>query len=142
MRHRLISFSLLAACSLVLLAISNGCSGSGSQDTGKSEVSGTITIDGAAPPAGTTISFEPKDGKTAGSSASVEGGKYSIRIAAVSCKVAIRAPKPEVKPKDGKLIMKGEMYEEMLPVKFNDRTELTFDVASGKNEKNWDLKTK
>ena len=87
MRHRLISFSLLAVCSFALLTASNGCSGSGSPDAGKSEVSGTVTIDGATPPVGTTISFDSKDGKLAGDTKPVDSGKYSIRVVAGAYKV-------------------------------------------------------
>ena len=141
MRHRLISFSLLAVCSFALLTASNGCSGSGSPDAGKSEVSGTVTIDGATPPVGTTISFDSKDGKLAGDTKPVDSGKYSIRVVAGAYKVSIRAPK-DSKTKDGKPSMNAEWFAEMLPDKFNNKTELTIDVASGKNEKNWDLKTK
>ena len=73
----------------------------------------------------------------------MENGKYSVRVAAGPCKVVVSAKKLDAKLKDKGSIMKGELGgEEMLPAKYNDRSELSFDVASGKNEKNWELKTK
>jgi hypothetical protein len=34
------------------------------------------------------------------------------------------------------------MFEESLPEKYNEKTELTFEIRPGRNEKNWDLSTK
>ena len=35
-----------------------------------------------------------------------------------------------------------EIFEEVLPQKYNEATELRVQVQKGKNEKNWDLNTK
>ncbi len=35
-----------------------------------------------------------------------------------------------------------EVFEEVLPQKYNEATELRIDVQKGKNEKNWELSSK
>ena len=111
----------------------------------KYDVSGTLTIDGAVPPAGSSITFIPSDGKNTTEGCTLVAGKYSTKVATGMYKVEIRAPKVIGKAKPvGKndYQTQGEIVEEMLPAKYNDKTELTFEVKAAKIEKNWELKTK
>jgi hypothetical protein len=65
----------------------------------------------------------------------IEGGKYAAKDVPVGpAKVEIRVP--DLK-KEG-----GRGFPEALPAKYNDQTELTFEIKPGKNEKNWDIVTK
>jgi hypothetical protein len=124
---------------LAALALAAGCGGSKT-----AEVTGTVTVDGQVPAEGSSITFFPTDGKGS-AGALIEGGKYTAKDVPVGTgKVEIRVPrpagrpgKPQAGPGPG-----GDIIEESLPAKYNDKTELTFDVKPGKNEKNWDLSTK
>ena len=123
-----------------VLAVAAGCG-----DTGPAtaDVSGTVTVDGKPPPAGSSISFVPADGKAGTSGCLIENGRYSTRAAVGQARVEIRAPRAVGKPRkteDGPG-GEGQIVEESLPEKYNSNTELTFDVKPGKNEKNWDLKS-
>ena len=129
-----------AGLTAALLAVA-GCGGSKS-----AEVTGTVTVDGQTPPTGSSITFVPADGKSPSAGALIEDGKYTAKDVPVgTAKVEIRVPKLSGRPKKeqagpgaGETIGLGDA----LPAKYNDKTELTFDVKSGKNEKNWDLSTK
>jgi hypothetical protein len=111
----------------------------GSVDLGAT-VTGKITIDGAEPPSGTSISFEALDGKSKSGGATVTGSNYTANVQPGDYRVVIRAPK--TKSAKGGNAMAGDFFEESLPAKFNDKSELKISVKPGKNEQNWDLKTK
>lgn len=116
-----------------------GCAG-GAQ---LGEVGGTVTVDGQTPAEGSSITFIPTDGKSAGGGGSIEGGKYATKVPVGNYKVEIRVPKPSKPVKGAPVEGPGPGgpadIEESLPAKYNDQTELTFEVKSGKNEKNWEL---
>jgi hypothetical protein len=126
-----------------LLALA-GC-GDGSK-TG--EVTGTITVDNEIPVDGSSIDFIPVDGKSSSAGAMVKEGKYTAKGVPVGMsKVVIRVPKlaqgAKAKPAEGPGPAPGSIVEgELLPEKYNEKSELTFDVKSGKNEKDWNLSTK
>src|SRR5262245_33920581 len=108
------------------------------------EVSGTVTVDGQTPAAGSSISFVPEGGKAPSAGAVIEGGKYTARVPVGTAKVEIRVPRPVTLPK-GEAAGPGpggDRIEESLPARFNDETELTYEVKPGRQEKNWDLKTR
>lgn len=109
------------------------------------DVTGTVTVDGQVPAEGSSITFIPTDGKTPAAGATLEKGKYSTKVPVGNCKVEIRAPRPLARAKvrtEGPGPGGPADIEESLPAKFNDATELTFEVKPGTNEKNWDLQTK
>jgi hypothetical protein len=133
-----------AAALLLALAALAGCGGDG-----EGAVSGTVTVDSQTPAEGSSITFMPAGGKSSGGGAVIKDGKYAVRLPAGSYKVEIRVPRPLGKaPKKPQGEGPGREgrggpanIEESLPAKFNDKTELTFDVKPGKNEKNWELST-
>lgn len=126
---------------LVALAALAGC------DSGPKtgEVTGTVTVDDQVPPDGSSITFIPTDGKSPSAGATLDKGKYTARVSVGPAKVEIRAPR-SIKAAKARTEGPGPggpaNIEESLPARYNDKTELTFDVQSGRNEKNWDLKTK
>lgn len=132
-------FGWPAALVAALLALA-GCAGA---DTG--EVTGTVTVDGQTPADGSSITFLPT-GKTAGGGGPIQGGKYAVTLPVGSYKVEIRVPRPiargaKAAPTDGPGPGGPADIEESLPAKYNDKTELTFDVKPGRNpDKNWELK--
>jgi hypothetical protein len=130
-----------AAGLLTALALAAGC-GPGS---GTGEVTGTVKVDGQLAPPGSSITFIPSDGKSPTAGALIENGKYTTRVPVGPAKVQIRAPKTIARPKAAKQEGPGagsELVEESLPAKYNDNTTLSYDVQSGTQTKDWDLKTR
>lgn len=109
------------------------------------DVSGSVTVDGQTPALGSSITFVPTDGKAGGGGATLQNGKYAVKLATGAYKVEIRVPKPVAKapkPREGPGPGGVANIEESLPAKYHDQTELTFEVKAGPNEKNWPLTTK
>lgn len=139
---RLQSAGLLSGMCLMLVVLA-GCS---KDDT--AEVYGVITVDGAPAEKG-YISFFAVDGKAPTAGAAItEGGKYSAKAPLGNAKVVISISKPTGEKK--KLYEKDpnspvqEILAESLPAKYSDKakSELTYETQPGRQEKNWDLKTK
>lgn len=125
---------------VAFVSLATGCGkDSGYVDLGAS-VTGKITIDGAEPPSGTSISFDALDGKAKSGGATVTGSNYTANVQPGEYRVVIRAPK--TKGGKGGNAMAGDFFEESLPAKYNDKSDLKMTVKPGKNEQNWDLKTK
>ena len=133
----------LAALALFLAVLCLAGCGSG----GRVPIQGSIAYDGTPVEEG-TITFLALDGGGVDSNAGgdIKDGKYSIN--------AERGPKPgkykvEVywNKKTGKMVatpgdssVKMPETKQMLPPKYNKQTELTADITSGRNTKNFDLK--
>lgn len=128
-----------------LLAIALAVTGCGDDKTG--EVSGMVTVDGEPAPHGSSISIVPADGKGTPGGGLLEGGKYSTKLAVGPAKVKVTVPKfasgrkspaPKAGPGAGDDRVVGELDL------FNEKgqSDLTYDVTSGRQEKNWNLQTK
>ena len=126
-------------CTVCLLCSIMGCGPE--PDVG--QISGTVSFEGK-PVAKGSISFVPANGQGPSGGSEVIGGKYKCDAALGSCKVEIRSPKVVGKRKlyDTPDSPEQEVYEEVLPQKYNEATELTIEIKKGSNEKNWDLKLK
>jgi len=123
---------------VVLLLILVGCGGTDPM----SEVSGTVKVNGKEAEAA-VITFFPANGPTAG--AEVKEGAYSVQVPLGISKVEIRMAKAiagKTRIAEGPGAGDEGYVVEVLPAKYNDRSELTFEVKASKNEKNWDLTTK
>ncbi len=132
--------SVLLAATCGGLALAAGCGDS--EPTG--EVAGQVQVDDAPAPAGTYITFTPADGSKSPQGAEVKEGKYRLRLAAGPAKVAVHAPK---QTGTRKLYPTADSpvtptFVESLPAKYNDKTELSHNVATGEQSKDWDLKSK
>jgi len=105
------------------------------------QVSGTITVDGQVPALGSSITFIPSDGKTPSTGCTLDAGKYSAKVPVGKMKVEIRVPKPVAKPE--KTVAGpgagGDKIDESLPAKYNSDTELTYEVVSGSQTKDFVL---
>ncbi len=116
---------------------------SGCESTNLCDVSGTVTVDGTPIEAG-SITFLPADGKAQTAGGKIENGKYSVQVPIGTAKVSISYPKAAGAKKlyntsDSPV---GTMWKEGLPARFNEKTELTFEVKAGKNVKDWELTAK
>ena len=132
---RRLAWAAALAAALLTLA---GCS---SSPTG--EVSGTVAVDGRTPAEGSSITFVPAGGAASGGGGVITDGRYAVTLTAGDYKVEIRVPEPVAPVKGANTEGPGPggvaNIKESLPAKYNDRTELTFAVKQGKNEKNWEL---
>jgi hypothetical protein len=134
MRHRLAAAFVCFLVSAVVV----GCNNDNMAD-----VTGTVAVDGK-PVAKGSIGFIPADGKAQTAGAEIKDGKYSARVPIGNSKIEIRVPKVVGKKKlyDTPDSPVQDLMAETLPEKYNEKTELTFEVKPGTNEKNWELSTK
>ena len=104
-------------------------------------ITGTVNVNGQPVEKG-SISFIPVDGSTQVTGAEIITGKYNSPIPIGESKVEIRVPKKTGSKKlyDTPDSPIQDTFEELLPVKYNDSTELRFTAVKGSNKNNWDLK--
>jgi hypothetical protein len=127
----------VAVLGLAALASVAGCAPAGAT------VSGTVTLDGA-PLEDANISFVPKaDGQKQAGWAIIAGGKYAIPasggLGTGAFRVEIRASRATgEKSNDPTLIS----TKEVVPPRYNSRSELVADIKPGPNVVNFDLKSK
>ena len=130
----------MASCLVLLAAFLAGC------DSGPptGDVSGTTSFEGVPIEEG-SIAFFPADGKGPTAGGTIVDGKYSVKkVPAGIAKVQITSSKEVGKKKMYNTPNSPEMPVKIdpLPDKYKDPllTELRFDVQTGQNEKNWNLK--
>lgn len=115
-------------CFAVLFCLS-GC---GRRD-GLTEINGTVTYDGQPVQKG-TISLLPTDGRGPTAAAVITGGKYSVKIAPGPKQIKIQGFKvtgqERYKPNDPTSPM-VDIQEQILPERYNAKSDLTRDIASG-----------
>jgi hypothetical protein len=127
-----------AAAATAGLVVAVGCGGG--DQTG--EVTGMVTLDGTPVETG-AITFTPADGKSPTAGAAIEAGKYTARVPAGPAKVVINGSKVV-----GKKALYGPgsperpVYAELLPEKYNEKSDVTYEVKPGAQEKNWELSSK
>jgi hypothetical protein len=127
--------ALAAALSLLLA----GCS-----DSQTAAVTGTVRVDGQPLEKG-SISFVPADGKGVTAGGEIIDGKYNVsKVSPGTMLVQIHYPKVAGKKKlyDTPDSPTRDVFREVLPLKYNDRTELRLEVQPGNNEKDWELSLK
>lgn len=124
-----------------LAMISAGCS----QDERKYEISGVLTIDGAVPPEGSSISLVPVNKSLISEGCTVKNGQFNFMARPGEYRVEIRAPlisKKSTQKYKSAYQTQGDNVTEMLPTKYNDKSELKLDVKPEKNTVGWNLVTK
>lgn len=122
---------------LLALLILCGCG-----DPTKGIVSGTITVDGQPAETG-AISFIPLDGRSSTAGGVITDGQYTVNAAVTKVRVEIRVPKVvgEKKIYDTPDSPVQKVMQESLPAKFNDNSELRYDIPSGRSTKDFSLET-
>ena len=124
----------------ILLGLAaSGCSSASDKGT----VRGEVTLDGQPLKEG-VIRFVPADGNSATADARILDGRYEAQVPPGQKRVEISAPK---------VVGKGKrMYDtpdsptvddvrELLPARYNARSELRLTVQAGTQEKKFELKT-
>lgn len=103
-------------------------------------VSGEVTLDGKKLEKG-TIQFTPESGT--GGSVDIVDGHYEIRTAPGRNHVQISAQVVTGKQRESNDPGAAEVdiYEEIIPERYNAASELKLDVQSGSNTKDWQLES-
>jgi hypothetical protein len=106
-------------------------------------VSGSVTIDGRVAETG-SITFIPVNGEGPSSGAAIAAGQYSASVWPGKSRVEIRVPKVvgESKLYDTPDSPLQQVMAEVLPAKYNEKSELELDVQLGQNQKDWALSAK
>jgi hypothetical protein len=138
-----------ALCGAALLALFVGCA----ENAKNAEVTGKVTVDGKPLETG-AITFFPVDGMGTTAGGTIEAGEYSVPVKitrqgqempqSIRMKVTISAPKVVGMKKlyNTEKNLQRPVTAESLPEKYNAKSELTYEVKPGKNEKDWELKSK
>ena len=129
-----------AGCIAAAVLVGAGCGGHSS-----SEVSGTVTLDDTEIEKG-SITFLPLDGNGPTKGGSITNGRFSVKdVPLGTAKVVItgtqvRGVKKEADPLNGPT---GQEVLNMLPPNYSSmESELRYEVVAGRNEKNFNLKSK
>ncbi len=148
-RHRV--YTLLSTAVMGLAAI--GCSGGiPTDDLPREAIAGTVTMDGQPLPAG-TILFSPEGSKeesAASASGQIENGEFSIPRdrgpVPGSYKVSINhtdQPEGRIKIQLKKPGKKVAGFKELIPAKYNSKTELKETIPKGgKRDLKYELQSK
>ena len=125
--------------SIAILGCFVGCG----PESNVASISGTAKFDGKPIEKG-SINFVPVKGQGPTAGGNIEGGKYKCEAALGECKVEIRMAKVVGKRKlyDTPDSPEQEIMEEVLPMKYNEATELKVEIKKGENTKDFDLKLK
>jgi hypothetical protein len=113
------------------------------------DVAGKITLDGRDVASG-SIRFVPLDGMTSTAGGTITDGTYSVRVPVNKVRIEISAVGGQPAqsgmsaPSETDLVASGNyvMPTELVPAKYNTKSELTLDVVEGNNPANYDLKSK
>jgi hypothetical protein len=132
---RAVSLGVFGFAVLALL----GCDG-----VRMADISGSVKYDGQPVDDG-AIQFAPADGQGPSAGGTIKAGQYNAKVPIGNMKVTISWPKGtgvkkklyESDPKSAII----EMKSESLPEKYTSQTatELSFEVKSGSNRKDWEL---
>jgi hypothetical protein len=132
--------SIRRSTSLVLLALLGaGCSGLSAKGT----VKGTVTLDGLPLKEG-FVRFVPVDGKTQTETAPITDGKFTATVPLGEMQVEFSAPK---------VIRQRKVYDtpdsplvddvgELIPERYNVKSQLRITVKKGSQEETFPLKSK
>jgi len=127
---------LLAATPAAMLL---GCS----PGDGKGSVIGTVNLDGAPLKTG-NVRFVPVDGGSATAGAAIVDGRFQAKVAPGNMRVEISAPKVVGKQRmiNAPDAPEVDVVEELLPARYNVKSELMMEVHSGSQDRQFDLKSK
>lgn len=131
--RRRIALWMLPTCFVLL-----GCTRSD-----KATVSGVVNVDGQPAQLG-YVTFIAIDGRAPTAGGPIHNGRFTTEVKPGRCKVQIRIPKEAGQKKlyDTPEAPMRKAWVESLPARYNDATELTFNVQPGTNECNYDVKSK
>lgn len=120
--------SLKVLCCLALLILA-GCG------DGRRAIDGTVTFDGQ-PLAKGTIEFERTEGGLVREGDIVQNGRFKVTLPDGKYKIKVNAQKAVGKIKETNMGQTNEVdvFEELIPDRYNNKTELTLEVNPGTTE--------
>jgi hypothetical protein len=124
----------VAICSVALLAFCTGCGGDGFK-----EIRGTVTYDGKPVKTG-TIMLLPPDGRGPTAAAIITDGDYSTKVALGPKQVKIEGFEVKGTRHYPGSMMTCEDREQILPERYNTKTEVSCDVTPGVRTYDFTLK--
>lgn len=133
----------MARLAAILAALSVTLALAGCSETASGSVSGTVTLDGQPLKDG-TVRFVPSDGKSQTASAPVKDGQFTAAVPVGDMRVEFSA---------AKVLGKRKMYNtpdsptvddvaELIPDRFNVKSELKITVRGGSQSETFPLKSK
>jgi hypothetical protein len=123
---------------LLLLVAAVGCGGHAN-----ARVKGQVTLDGT-PLENGSIRFVPTDGRTPSAGGSIQDGEYSVdKVPVTSMRVEITASTGgPSQPYDTANPPKIVVTKQLIPARYNTKSELTRDVQRGENTFDFNLSSK
>jgi hypothetical protein len=125
----------LIILSIAVLLIPAGCAKRPPQGV----VSGSVSLDGAPVKTG-VIRFVPIDGKTTTAGGEIKEGKYMVTAPVNKFKVTINAAEPS--QQGAPINDDAPLARELIPAKYNARTELVLDIQAGQNQRDFQLNSR
>jgi hypothetical protein len=104
------------------------------------QVKGSVTLDGKPLEDG-TVRFAPLEGRANTSGGLIKSGEFTANVPIGKFRVEISSTKIVGGPAD-RHSDSVETVVQLIPEKYNTRSELTLDVKSGSNEPHFDLKSR
>ena len=120
-----------------VLSATAGCS----KNNGRATVSGTVTFDGQPVKTG-IVRFVPADGRTATADSIIADGRYSAAVPPGEKLVEITSPKVIGKRRMMPESPEIDVVEELLPAKYNVKSELKYSVENSTQTKDFELQSK
>jgi hypothetical protein len=131
------STSSLFTCIAIAILLATGCR----HTSTVGEVKGTVTLDGQ-PLENGTIRLAPAEGRTSSSGGIIKNGQFTAEAAVGKYRVEISATKLAGGGPVDRHSSAVETVIQLIPEKYNTKSELTLDVKAGVNEPVFDLKSK
>lgn len=133
----------MSPCHRVIVGLVLAAVGGCASETTTGTVTGDVTLDGQPLKEG-IIRFLPADGQSPTASATIADARFRATVPLGAMRVEISAPK---------IVGKRKMYDtpgspvvdvvaELIPARYNVRSELTMIVQKGAQEKRFELKSK
>lgn len=126
------------ALATVIAALPVGCS----SGDGKGHVNGVVTLDGTPLKEG-AVRFVSLDGQSPTAGATIADGRFAAAVSPGAMRVEVSAPKVVGKQKmiDAPGAREVDVVEELLPARYNVKSELTMEVQAGEQEHLFELKS-
>jgi hypothetical protein len=125
---------------LVVVLLQAGCA----DGPAYGDVRGEVTLDGQVIQEG-VVQFTPLDGSTPTAEALITGSRFQVKVPVTKHRVSISAPKLPPRGLPGakaKSIDSTWAAEQLIPPRYNARSELTTEVKKGVNDISFHLKSK
>ena len=137
MLRRIVSIQTLMIWFAIATLLTMGCG----RTSTVGEVKGTVTLDGQPLEDG-AIRFAPADGRTSSAGGIIKNGQFASEVALGKYRVEISATKVAGGAAANRHSGEVEKVIQLIPARYNTKSELTLEVKGGLNEPHFDLKSR